>query len=143
MKTQNLIIMVKEQKTFQVKKLENYLNDEILMAKSGLAFWNRRGGNEDQASMLKYWKTVNDTLVKCKKDLLGNDSVIPEIAANKKAQSIVLHTPYPEGTPEHQKHYIAEFDRIKLLAHHATGELAELLFTELDGIRLILESYEP
>lgn len=46
------------------------------------------------------------------------------------------------GTVGHYKHFLSEYERIKTLAENATGETAEELYQELDGIRLVLEEYE-
>jgi len=83
-----------------------------------------------------------EVMIKCKNDLLGNESIILEIANSKKSESIVVHTGFKEGTIEHYKHYKNEYKRIKELADNATGELANALYFELDGIRIILDSYE-
>ena len=60
-----------------------------------------------------------------------------------KNQSVVDHTALKEGTVGHLKHYEKEFERVKELADNATGDLANQLYMELDGIVMILESYQP
>ncbi|MEE9361626.1 MAG: hypothetical protein V3U92_03415 [Cellulophaga sp.] len=134
---------MQKKETITVKELKDYFTNEILIAESGLAFWNRKANKEEKNSMLKHWQTVKDVLVKCRKDLLGADSVIPEIATSKKRESIVIHTDFKDGTTEHLKHYETEYERVKELADNATGELANTLYFELDSIIMILESYKP
>ncbi|WP_431129935.1 hypothetical protein [Flagellimonas flava] len=58
-------------------------------------------------------------------------------------ESIVKHTSFKHGTIGHLKHYENEYERVKELADNATGELANELYYELDGIRMILEEYQP
>lgn len=54
----------------------------------------------------------------------------------------IVQTALPLGSIAHYKHYVNEFERIKELAKNATGNKADELYLELDGILMILEKYE-
>ncbi len=129
-------------KTIKIKDLTNYLDEEILVAKSSIKYWERRKKNEDYQLMYKHWKAVLDTLKKTKSDLIGLNSVIPELATKKKKLAIVLETEFPKGTYEYLRHYQNELKRLTELEEKATGDFKDDLSQALIGIRLILESYD-
>lgn len=59
------------------------------------------------------------------------------------ARNVKATTDYPAGSIRHYKYYSNEYERIKELADNTTGDMANQLYCELDGIVLILEEYEP
>lgn len=88
-------------------------------------------------------KKLKEVLVKCRLDILGIDSTILKRTDPNSKYHSVKPCHYKDGTIEHLKHYEAEYERVKELADNATGETANRLYQELDGIKLILDSYTP